>query len=175
MSPANRPRRLPSRTGHSARCVWREGSRGGPRFSYISVAVATNHTTRSLCLRPDRAQARWSGPVPVTVILLLPVRMITIDVHTPDDEPAAQVATALLADPADGRTLAEWGRTSGPAGGPWHARSWPDRNAVRLVALVCPVARPAAPARGWSVADRSAMRRPRLRGPLPPGSRPMHG
>ena len=109
------------------------------------------------------------------ILLLLPVRMTTIDVHTPDDEPAAQVATALLADPADGRTLAEWGRTSGPAGGPWHARSWPDRNAVRLVALVCPVARPAAPARGWSVADRSAMRRPRLRGPLPPGNRPMHG
>ncbi|MGO8955749.1 MAG: hypothetical protein ACLQFR_00020 [Streptosporangiaceae bacterium] len=42
--------------------------------------------------------------------------MTTIDVRTPDDERAAQVATALLADPADGRTLAEWGRNVGATG-----------------------------------------------------------
>lgn len=41
--------------------------------------------------------------------------MTTIDVRTPDDE-RAQVATALLADPADGRTVAEWGRNVGASG-----------------------------------------------------------
>jgi AraC-like DNA-binding protein len=100
---------------------------------------------RSLYLLPDRARVRWSVPVPVTVTpllaeligylgteslggaqreraeallgdLLLPVPMTTIDVRMPDDERAAEVAAALLADPTDGRTLAEWSRDVGASG-----------------------------------------------------------
>ena len=48
--------------------------------------------------------------------LLRPVPMTTIEVGMPDDERAADVAAALLADPADGRTLAEWGRNVGASG-----------------------------------------------------------
>jgi AraC-like DNA-binding protein/quercetin dioxygenase-like cupin family protein len=95
-------------------------------------------TMRSLYLRPDRSPADWPGPVPVVVTpllaeligyldsdsldagqraraeallgdLLRPVPMTTILVRMPDDERAAGVAAALLADPGDGRTLAEWG------------------------------------------------------------------
>jgi AraC-like DNA-binding protein len=104
--------------------------------------AAGTATMRSLYLRPDRSPARWSGPVPVTVTpllaeligylgsdaldagqraraeallgdLLRPVPMTTIEVRMPRDERAAAVAAGLLADPADGQTLAEWGRQVG--------------------------------------------------------------
>jgi AraC-like DNA-binding protein len=45
--------------------------------------------------------------------LLLPVAMTTIDVPMPADDRARQVAQALTDNPADGRTLAEWGRHVG--------------------------------------------------------------
>jgi AraC-like DNA-binding protein/quercetin dioxygenase-like cupin family protein len=102
-------------------------------------------TMRSLYLRPDRSPASWPEPVPVLVTpllaeligylgngpaekgpraraeallgdLLQPVPMTTIAVRMPGDERAAQVASGLLADPADGRTLAEWGRQVGASG-----------------------------------------------------------
>ena len=114
----------------------------GLKHETLSAGVAT---MRSLYLRSDRAWARWTGPVPVTVTpllaeligymgteslgaaqreraeallcdLLLPVAMTTIDVGMPSDERAAAVAAALLANPADGRTLAEWGRNVGASG-----------------------------------------------------------
>ena len=102
-------------------------------------------TMRSLYLRPDRAPASWPAPVPVTVTpllaqligylgadsldtaertraeallgdLLRPVPMTTIEVRMPDDQRAAEVAAGLLADPADERTLAEWGSQVGASG-----------------------------------------------------------
>jgi AraC-like DNA-binding protein len=114
----------------------------GLRHETLSAGVAT---MRSLYLRPDRAWARWTGPVPVAVTpllaeligymgteslaaaqreraeallrdLLQPVAMTTIDVGMPTEERAAAVAAALLANPADGRTLAEWGRNVGASG-----------------------------------------------------------
>jgi AraC-like DNA-binding protein len=45
--------------------------------------------------------------------LLQPVALTSIDVRMPAEERARQVAEALAADPADGRTLAEWGRQVG--------------------------------------------------------------
>jgi AraC-like DNA-binding protein len=47
------------------------------------------------------------------VDLLQPVAMTTINVPMPAEERARQVAEALAADPADGRTLAQWGRHVG--------------------------------------------------------------
>src|SRR5215469_8860437 len=107
----------------------------GLRHETLAAGTAT---MRSLYLRPDRSPAYWTGPVPVTVTpllaeligylgddtldagqraraeallgdLLRPVPMTTIEVRMPDDERAAQVAARLLADTADGRTLAAWG------------------------------------------------------------------
>jgi AraC-like DNA-binding protein/quercetin dioxygenase-like cupin family protein len=100
--------------------------------------AAGTATMRSLYLRPDRSPASWPGPVPVVVTpllaeligyldsdsldagqraraeallgdLLRPVPMTAIDVRMPDDQRAADVAAALLADPGDARTLADWG------------------------------------------------------------------
>src|SRR5579859_3480381 len=114
----------------------------GVRHETLAAGIAT---MRSLYLRPDRSPAGWPGPVPVTVTpllaeligylggdslgaderlraealladLLRPVPMTTIDVRMPDDERAAAVAAALIADPADERTLAEWGRQAGASG-----------------------------------------------------------
>jgi AraC-like DNA-binding protein len=42
--------------------------------------------------------------------------MTTIEVRMPDDQRAAEVAAGLLADPADERTLAEWGSQVGASG-----------------------------------------------------------
>jgi AraC-like DNA-binding protein len=48
--------------------------------------------------------------------LLEPTAMTTIDVRMPVDARAREVAEALADDPADGRTLAEWGRDVGASG-----------------------------------------------------------
>jgi AraC-like DNA-binding protein len=114
----------------------------GVRHETLAAGVAT---MRSLYLRPDRAPASWTEPVPVTVSPLLaeligylgaesldagararaeamlgdvlrPVAMTTIEVRMPAEQRAAAVAAGLLANPADGRMLAEWGRHVGASG-----------------------------------------------------------
>jgi AraC-like DNA-binding protein/quercetin dioxygenase-like cupin family protein len=99
-------------------------------------------TMRSLYVRPDLCSVRWPEPTPVMarpllaeligyledepldparraraeqvlVDLLEPVAMTTIEVRMPAEDRAREVAEALCADPADQRTLAEWGRQVG--------------------------------------------------------------
>jgi AraC-like DNA-binding protein/quercetin dioxygenase-like cupin family protein len=114
----------------------------GLRHETLAAGAAT---MRSLYLRPDRSPVSWPGPVPVTMTpllaelagyldseslgggqreraealvgdLLQPVPMTSIEFRMPGDERAAQVAAGLLAEPADGRTLQEWGRQVGASG-----------------------------------------------------------
>lgn len=97
---------------------------------------------RSVYLRTRTCPIRWPAPTPVAVTpllgelihhlddealtgdertraeavlfdLLAPLRSATIDVRLPSDPRARDVADALLADPADGRTLHQWGRAVG--------------------------------------------------------------
>jgi AraC-like DNA-binding protein len=97
---------------------------------------------RSVYVEPRRCPIQWAAPTPVDVSpllgelihhlgdrgleaeersraeavlfdLLLPLRIATIDVGLPSDPRARDVADALLADPADARTLHEWGRAVG--------------------------------------------------------------
>jgi AraC-like DNA-binding protein/quercetin dioxygenase-like cupin family protein len=97
---------------------------------------------RSVYLEPPRCPIEWTAPTPVAVSplvgelvhhlddrglgaeersraeavlfdLLLPLRIATIDVQPPSDPRARDVADALLADPADPRTLHEWGHAAG--------------------------------------------------------------
>jgi AraC-like DNA-binding protein/quercetin dioxygenase-like cupin family protein len=97
---------------------------------------------RSVYLEPHRCPIDWTAPTPVAVSpllgelihhlddralgaeershaeavlfdLLLPLRIATIDVRAPMDPRARDVSDALLADPADPRTLQEWGRAVG--------------------------------------------------------------
>jgi AraC-like DNA-binding protein/quercetin dioxygenase-like cupin family protein len=99
-------------------------------------------TMRSAYVRPSRCPINWTVPTPVSaspllaeligyledprleaghranaeavlVDLLRPVAMTTIQVRMPADDRARQVADGIAADPADGRTLAEWGREVG--------------------------------------------------------------
>jgi AraC-like DNA-binding protein len=60
-------------------------------------------------LAPDRRRHAKS----LLIDLLQPVTMTTIEVRMPMEERARRVAQGLAADPADGRTLAEWGREVG--------------------------------------------------------------
>ena len=97
---------------------------------------------RSAYFAPLRCPIEWPAPTPVAVSpllgelihhlddrglgaeersraeavlfdLLLPLRIATIDVRPPSDPRARDVADALLADPADPRTLHEWGHAVG--------------------------------------------------------------
>jgi AraC-like DNA-binding protein len=97
---------------------------------------------RSVYLEPQRCPIAWTTPTPVAVSpllgelihhlddrglgrgersraeamlfdLLVPLRSATINVRPPADPRARDVSDALLADPADPRTLHEWGRTVG--------------------------------------------------------------
>jgi AraC-like DNA-binding protein/quercetin dioxygenase-like cupin family protein len=111
----------------------------GLRHETLSTGTAT---MRSAYVRPARCRIGWTEPTPVSaspllaeligyladrdleasrranaeavlVDLLRPVAMTTIDVRMPSDDRAREVADAIAADPADGRTLAEWGRDVG--------------------------------------------------------------
>jgi AraC-like DNA-binding protein len=97
---------------------------------------------RSAYLRPRRCPIRWPDPTPVVVTpllseliahlgsdrlpaagrsraeallfdLLTPIDTATLDVDLPADPRAREVADALLANPADDRTLHAWGRHVG--------------------------------------------------------------
>jgi AraC-like DNA-binding protein/quercetin dioxygenase-like cupin family protein len=111
----------------------------GLRHETLSAGTAT---MRALYIKPDLCPITWPDCTPVTaspllaeligylenpglapgprrhaesllIELLQPVPMTTIEVRMPAEERARQVAQALAADPADGRTLAEWGREVG--------------------------------------------------------------
>jgi AraC-like DNA-binding protein len=97
---------------------------------------------RSVYLAPLRCPIGWDAPTPVAISpllaelihhlddraleakertraeavlfdLLLPLRVATIDVRPPTDPRARDVADALLENPADPRTLHEWGHAFG--------------------------------------------------------------
>jgi AraC-like DNA-binding protein/quercetin dioxygenase-like cupin family protein len=111
----------------------------GLRHETLSAGSAT---MRALYIRPQLCPIRWTSCTPVTASPLLaeligyledaglapdrrahaetlladlpqPVQMNTIDVRMPAEERSREVADALSGDPADGRTLAQWGRTVG--------------------------------------------------------------
>jgi AraC-like DNA-binding protein len=111
----------------------------GLRHETLSAAAAT---MRTLYIRPDLCPISWPDFTPVAaspllaeligyledrdldpgrrahaeavlVDLLQPAAMTTIEVRMPAEARARQVAEALAADPADGRTLAQWGRQVG--------------------------------------------------------------
>ena len=78
-------------------------------------------TMRSLYIRPGLFRVSWDEtgrPTPVAASplladLLAPVPVTTIQVGLPETATARRVAEALRADPADRRTLREWGREVG--------------------------------------------------------------
>jgi AraC-like DNA-binding protein/quercetin dioxygenase-like cupin family protein len=112
----------------------------GVRHETLSAGAPA--TMRALYMRPELCPVTWSEPTAVAASPLLgqligylgqpglraqpraraeavladllePVAMTTIDVHMPAGQRALEVAEALAADPADGRTLAAWGRHVG--------------------------------------------------------------
>ena len=111
----------------------------GLRHETLSAGAAT---MRSLYVRPDLSSITWTEPTAVSaspllaeligylerpdldaevrahaeavlVDLLRPVAMTTIDIRMPSDDRAREVADRIAVDPADGRTLADWGRVVG--------------------------------------------------------------
>jgi AraC-like DNA-binding protein/quercetin dioxygenase-like cupin family protein len=107
--------------------------------------AAGRATMRSLYVRPDLFPISWAEPTPVAarpllaeliayletepldparraraeavlVDLLEPVAMTTIDLRLPVEQRAREVAQALAEDPADQRTLEQWGRHVGASG-----------------------------------------------------------
>jgi AraC-like DNA-binding protein/quercetin dioxygenase-like cupin family protein len=114
----------------------------GLRHETRSAGAAT---MRSAYVRPDRWPIGWTQPTPVGASPLLaeligylagpglgagqraraesvladllePVPMATIELRLPAGEPARQVARALARDPADRRSLDDWGREFGASG-----------------------------------------------------------
>ena len=111
----------------------------GVRHETLSAA---NATIRAVYLKPNLCPVSWQVCTPVTaspllaevityledssldpqrrahgeallVDLLEPVAMTSIDVRMPIDERAKAVAQSLIDNPADGRTLTQWGRDVG--------------------------------------------------------------
>jgi AraC-like DNA-binding protein len=117
-----------------------------------TLASSGRATMRSLYIRPDLCPIRWPEPRPVVASPLVvelitylnsaslddsrrgrveelileflePVGQETIEVRLPTEARAREVAQALADDPADKRTLGEWGRWVG-ASGKTLARTW---------------------------------------------------
>jgi AraC-like DNA-binding protein/quercetin dioxygenase-like cupin family protein len=111
----------------------------GVRHETLSAGTAT---MRTLYVRPQLCPIAWPDCTPVAaspllaeligyledpelgpdqrrnaetllVDLLQPVTMATVEVRMPAEERAREVADALAANPADPRTLAQWGRAVG--------------------------------------------------------------
>lgn len=111
----------------------------GLRHETLSTSAAT---MQAVYVRPDRCSIAWTDCTPVAastllgeligyledtaleqgvraraesvlVDLLRPVEMATVDVRMPCEERASEVADALRREPADNRTLGEWGRAVG--------------------------------------------------------------
>jgi AraC-like DNA-binding protein len=111
----------------------------GLQHETLSAGTAT---MRSAYVRPARCAIAWTEPTPVSaspllaeligyladpdlaagsrsnaeavlVDILQPVAMTTIQVRMPADDRARAVADGIAANPADGRTLAEWGHEVG--------------------------------------------------------------
>ena len=114
----------------------------GVRHETLSAGIAT---MRTLYVRPDLCPISWPECTPVTagpllaeligyledpglaadqrahaeavlVDLLRPVAMTAIEVRMPAEERAREVAQGLADDPADHRTLEQWGRQVGASG-----------------------------------------------------------
>jgi AraC-like DNA-binding protein len=112
----------------------------GIRHETMTAGAAA--TMRSLYVRPALCPISWEAPTPVAaspllaeligylespalgaarrgraeavlVDLLEPVALATIEVRMPAEERASEVALALTANPADDRTLAQWGHQVG--------------------------------------------------------------
>jgi AraC-like DNA-binding protein len=113
-------------------------------LSHLTRSVGAA-TMRSAYIRPDRCPIGWLDPTPVLaspllaelmgylaaatlgadqraraesvlVDLLEPAEMSTIELRLPAGEPARQVARALAQNPADRRSLDDWGREFGASG-----------------------------------------------------------
>jgi AraC-like DNA-binding protein/quercetin dioxygenase-like cupin family protein len=141
------------------------------------VSAAEGSTMIAAYLRPDRCAIDWSEPTPlrgsgllrqllgylsgdsldsqcraraeaVLIDVMEPVPVATIELRTPIDPRALQVADGLRADPADSRSLAEWGHQVG-ASGRTLARAFRDDTGItfgrwrimaRLQAALIPLA-----------------------------------
>lgn len=107
--------------------------------------AAVSATMRSVYVRPSTCPVAWPEPTPIAarpllaeligylegelldpprraraeallVDLLEPVAMAAIELRLPAADPARAVALALAGDPADRRTLEQWGREVGASG-----------------------------------------------------------
>ncbi len=81
-----------------------------------TAAVTVDPLVRMLVdrlLDPALAAAARTRSEAVLFDVLAPVEADVLDLSLPVDDRARQVAEALLADPADDRTLAAWGRAVG--------------------------------------------------------------
>jgi AraC-like DNA-binding protein/quercetin dioxygenase-like cupin family protein len=105
------------------------------------TGTAGRATMRTVYLRPDRSPVNWPAPTPVAASALLaeligyleqdlaheqrvhaeslladllaPVPVTAIEAPAPENERARRVAAALRDDPADRRTLGDWGHHVG--------------------------------------------------------------
>jgi AraC-like DNA-binding protein len=116
------PAGLPHETRSSAAATMRSAY-VRPRHCPIGWAAPTAVTASPLLaeligyLEGDELSASQRGHAEsVLVGLLEPVRMTTIELRLPPEGPARQVADALAQDPADHRTLDDWGRQVGASG-----------------------------------------------------------
>jgi AraC-like DNA-binding protein len=113
--PAGLPHETLSEGASVMRTAYIKPDRSATKWRQCTPVAATTLMAELIGLLEDpalKAEARSHAEM-LLVDLLEPVTTSTIDVRVPADGRAREVAEALLKDPADDRTLAEWGAQVG--------------------------------------------------------------
>lgn len=122
--PAGEPHRVTAGSGTEFACTYLANGLGvAPRrgVGAVGVSAAVRAVLGELSVRSLDPEVRRLAEQ-LVVRFLDPAHVVRLDLPLPDDDRARRVAQSVLGDPADGRTLAEWGTVVGAS----------ERNLSRL-------------------------------------------
>lgn len=113
--PAGVAHRVVAAPQTSFRCTYFDPALGSPGDKTTAVAMPElNQALLTTLADPHRLAPHARQHAEELIVWLLhPVTLATVDLPLPSDDRTRRVAEMLLDDPADGRSLDEWGRTVG--------------------------------------------------------------
>lgn len=113
--PAGVRHRVTAASGTRFQCTYLDPSLGAAseQTSAIALTELIESLLTRLASRAVLAAAPRAHAEALVVALLEPVEIATIDLPTPSDDRTRRVADGILADPADNRSIDDWGHEVG--------------------------------------------------------------
>lgn len=113
--PAGVRHRVTAASGTRFQCTYLDPSLGAPgaQTSAIAVTDLVESLLTRLAAPPGLAAGPRAHAEALVAALLEPVEIATIDIPMPGDDRTRRVADGILADPADSRSIDDWGHHVG--------------------------------------------------------------